>query len=255
MIGDSILAAAELLAGAGSVCVSTGAGMSAESGLDTFRDSDGLWSRFNPAELATPEAFWRDPRRVWAWYRMRREKLRSVEPHEGHRILARWEHLFTYFCLVTQNVDGLHHRAGSTRVLELHGRLDLAQCVGLAGGGCTYKILGLDDLGDDPRCPECGRRLRPGVVWFGEMLPPAAIEAAFDAARRCDVFLVVGTSGVVQPAASLAEAATAQGAKVIEINPQETELSGLAEVRIRDTSRQALIAIDSAFHGRRPRTG
>lgn len=251
MNADPVLAAVDQLTEADSVCVSTGAGMSAESGLSTFRDADGLWTRFNPAELATPEAFARDPRRVWAWYRARREKLREAEPHDGHRVLARWEHGFTYYCLITQNVDGLHHRAGSARVLELHGRLDLAHCVGLASGACGYKLVGLDDLGDDPRCPDCGRRLRPGVVWFGEMLPPGAIEAAFNAARSCDAFLVVGTSGVVQPAASLAEAAKVHGAKVIEINPQETELSGLADVRIRGTSREALVAVDAALQARR----
>ncbi|MBW7904207.1 MAG: NAD-dependent deacylase [Phycisphaerae bacterium] len=231
--------AARLLSGSGSVCVSTGAGMSAESGVATFRDAGGLWSRFDPSQLATPEAFARDPVRVWEWYRQRRAQLRTIEPHEGHRVLAAWERRFPDFSLVTQNVDGLHTRAGSRRVIELHGRLDVARCQ-----SCPCEIHGLDDLGPDPRCPECGERVRPGVVWFGELLPPDAVDAAFDAAARCDVILVIGTSGVVHPAAGLVEAARTAGASVIEINPNESALSGMATARIALPCGQALGAID-----------
>lgn len=215
--------------------------MSAESGVATFRDRDGLWSKFNPAELATPEAFARAPQRVWEWYRARREQLRTIRPHIGHTLLAAWERRVE-LTLVTQNVDGLHHRAGSTRVIELHGRLDVARCT-----ACPVQVQGLDDLGPDPRCGACAERLRPGVVWFGEMLPPGAIEAAFAAATACDVLLVIGTSGVVQPAASLAQAAREAGARVIEINPTSTELSHVAHVCLRAPCGAALAALDAAW--------
>ncbi len=239
---SSIDSAARLLHTARAVCVSTGAGMSAESGVATFRDESGLWSKFNPQELATPKAFERDPAKVWDWYRWRRRELAKTEPHAGHRVLAEWEGRIKDFTLVTQNIDGLHHRAGSQKVIELHGRLDVARCV-----ACAYQVTGLHDLGPDPRCPQCQQRLRPGVVWFGEMLPPGAIEAAFYAAQHCAVFVVIGTSGVVQPAASLANAAKAYGGAVIEINPNSTELTRLADVVVRSGCRDALTAIDAAW--------
>lgn len=242
MSDDTIRRAAELLAGASSVCVSSGAGMSAESGIPTFREADGLWSRVKPEEMATPEAFARDPVKVWEWYRWRRRKLAEIEPHAGHRMLAEWEDRVGEFVLVTQNIDGLHHAAGSRNVIELHGRLDLVRCV-----SCDYERQGLEDLGPEPRCPECADRLRPGVVWFGEMLPPGAIEAAFAAAQRCDVMLVIGTSGVVQPAASLVGVATTYGARVIEVNPNPSELSRLADVCVRAGCRDALPAIDEVW--------
>lgn len=231
--------AARHLAAARALCVLTGAGMSAESGIATFRDRDGLWSKFNPAELATPEAFRRAPDRVWEWYRRRRAQLREAAPHAGHRVLARWESRFAAVRIVTQNVDGLHTRAGSTHVIELHGRLALCRCV-----RCVYTVEGLDDLGPDPRCPNCEARLRPGVVWFGEMLPPGAWAAAVEAASRCDAGLVIGTSGVVQPAASLADVILSRGVPLIEINPNASEISGRATVSIRAGCRDALTAID-----------
>lgn len=238
----AIKQAAELLATATSVCISSGAGMSAESGIPTFRDENGLWSKVKPEEMATPEAFARDPVKVWEWYRWRRQKLATIEPHAGHRMLAEWEKRVDEFVIVTQNIDGLHHAAGSKNVIELHGRMDMVRCV-----GCDYDQQGLDDLGPEPHCPQCGDWLRPGVVWFGEMLPPGAIEAAFAAARRCGLMLVIGTSGVVQPAASLVDAAKAYGATVIEINPNASELSHLADVCVRSGCREALPAIDEEW--------
>jgi NAD-dependent deacetylase len=243
MDSQAIKQAAVLLMQAKSVCVSTGAGMSAESGMPTFRDDEtGLWSKFNPDELATPQAFRRDPVKVWAWYRWRRQELAKIQPHAGHITLAEWEQRVPDFVLVTQNIDGLHHRAGSKNVLELHGRLDVARCT-----FCDYQVQGLEDLGPDPACPLCQKRLRPGVVWFNEPLPGEAIEAAFDAARRCQVFLLIGTSGVVQPAASLAGVAKSMGAAVIEVNPNATELSHLADVIVRAGCRDALTEIDAAW--------
>lgn len=234
--------AARLLSAARSVCVSTGAGMSAESGVETFRDANGLWSKFNPMELATPDAFRDDPQKVWAWYRLRREKLRSIEPHDGHRVLAAWERRVPTFVLVTQNIDGLHHRAGSRNVAELHGRLDAARCV-----ACSYQVTGLDDLGADPRCPECGQRVRPGVVWFHEPLPEDNFRKAFSAARHSDVMVVIGTSGVVQPAASLIDAALRSGRTVIEINPSPTPYSRHVAVCLPYVCGPALTAIEAAW--------
>lgn len=242
MDDPNITQAARLLIKAQSVCVSTGAGMSVESGLDTFRGDDGLWSKVNIEDMATPQAFQRDPVKVWAWYRWRRQKLAAIAPHEGHRILAGWEERVRRFTLVTQNIDGLHHRAGSKNVIELHGRLDIARCT-----YCDYNIQTLDDLGEDPACPVCAKRLRPGVVWFYEPLPAGAMESAFAAAQTCDVFLVIGTSGVVQPAASLADVAKVHGARMIEINPNPSEISGLADVCVRDGCRAALVGIDAAW--------
>ena len=235
--------AAELLHRAGSVCASTGAGMSAESGIPTFRDEQtGLWTKVKPEEIATPEAFARDPVKLWEWYRWRRSELAKIEPHAGHLALAEWESQVDELVVVTQNVDGLHHRAGSQKVIELHGRLDVVRCT-----ACEYEVVGLEDLGPDPHCPECAARLRPGVVWFGETLPPRALNAAIEAAQRCDVMLVIGTSGVVQPAASLAGAAKTYGAAVIEVNPNPTPLSGYADVCVRLGCGAALPAIDAAW--------
>lgn len=241
---DRIVAdAARILAEARRIVVSTGAGMSAESGVPTFRDKQtGLWSKFNPAELATPQAFARDPKKVWEWYRLRRDALTKIEPHDGHRVLARWEAAVDEFTLITQNVDGLHHRAGSQDVIELHGRLDRTFCV-----GCAAETIGLDDLGEDPRCDACGQRMRPGVVWFGEMLPEGAIERAMLAAQACDVMLVIGTSGVVEPAASLARIARQQGAQLIEINPDPTPTSAVADAWLPTGCKAALTALDEAW--------
>jgi NAD-dependent deacetylase len=235
---------ARAIAAARRVVVSTGAGMSAESGVATFRDPEtGLWTRFNPAELATPQAFARDPLAVWAWYRERRRQLTEVRPHAGHFILADWQERLD-LTVITQNVDGLHSRAGSRRVVELHGRLDVARCP-----SCGEEKRGLIDLGPDPRCELCGARLRPGVVWFGESLPQAALGAAFECARACEVMLIIGTSSVVEPAASLADAAREAGATLVEINPHETERSHLMHVSLRSPCGPALQALDETWRG------
>jgi NAD-dependent deacetylase len=205
-----------------SVCVLTGAGISAESGVPTFRGADGLWSRFKPEELANFDAFISNPELVWEWYSYRKTVMQNVKPNRGHKALVELEALVTGFTLVTQNVDNLHQRAGSRRVLELHGNIERSYCI-------DCKTFAQDVLpGKDkaaPRCEKCGGLLRPDVVWFGEVLPPDVFREAEVAAERCDLFLCVGTSGVVYPAAALPLRARQRGAFVVEINQEYTDLS------------------------------
>jgi NAD-dependent deacetylase len=209
-------ALAQRLRDARHVAVLTGAGISAESGIPTFRDAlTGLWARYRPEELATPEAFASHPRLVWEWYAWRREVAQRAEPNAGHRALSRLERLVPDLVLVTQNVDGLHQRAGSTRVFELHGNILRTRC-------SREGILVSHWEGDPevpPRCSACGAPLRPDVVWFGEPLPSEALQAAWHAASACDLFLSIGTSNLVEPAASLPWRAASAGAEVIVINP------------------------------------
>ena len=209
------------LKAARSVAVLTGAGISAESGVPTFRDAQtGLWARFSPEELATPGAFERDPRLVWDWYEWRRGLVAKAQPNAGHLALARMASRFATFTLITQNVDSLHQRAGSRDVIELHGNIARIKC----SGGCGVVEHFAEDEAP-PRCGQCGAFLRPDVVWFGEMLPVDALERANDAATRCDVFMSVGTSALVYPAAELPLMALRAGATVVEVNPQETALT------------------------------
>lgn len=232
-----------LLRQAERIVVFTGAGVSAESGIPTFRDAmSGLWNRYRAEDLATPEAFRTNPKLVWEWYEWRRGMVATARPNAAHRAIARLQSRIAGLTVITQNVDGLHHRAGSRRVIELHGRLDRARCV-----ACGEEVRGLIDLGPDPRCELCGGRLRPAVVWFGESLPPGPLEAAFERARSCDVMLVIGTSGVVEPAASLADAAREAGATLVEINPSPSDRSHLMHVALRACCGEALQAIDAAW--------
>jgi len=226
--GGDIRAASELLAGAARIAVLTGAGISAESGVPTFRGAGGFWRGRSALDLATPQAFARDPERVWDFYRFRIAGLERVEPNEGHRALARLEERCERFWLITQNVDGLHRAAGSRNVVELHGNLARSRCV-----ACDYACASRD-LPDAPVpiCPVCGSRLRPAVVWFGEMLPRAELARTEEAVRECDVMLVVGTSGVVEPAASLARRASSRGAGVVEVNLEPTPLTPVADVTV-----------------------
>ena len=213
------------LAEAERVVVLTGAGISAESGVPTFRGAGGLWRQHRPEDLATPEAFARGPRLVWEWYDWRRARVAKAEPNPGHLALAQLERRVPDFTLITQNVDGLHQRAGSRRVLKLHGDIWTLHCLG----------CGLEETNHDvplreipPRC-SCGGLFRPGVVWFGEALPADVLRHAMEAAAHAQVFLVVGTSAVVQPAASLPLLAQQNGAKLVEINLEETPLSAQAD--------------------------
>jgi len=220
--------AIEALRAAGRVLVLTGSGASAESGVPTFREAQsGLWARFDPLELATPEAFLRDPAFVWRWYRWRRELVAAVEPNAGHYALAALARRLPALTLVTQNVDGLHQRAGSPDVIEFHGNLFEDRC---SAEGCL--VDGVDHADEVPRCDQCGAFVRPGVVWFGEVIPSRALASATAAAQDCDVFLSVGTSSLVWPAAGLAETARERGATVIEINLDVTPLSAQSQVVI-----------------------
>jgi NAD-dependent deacetylase len=216
VIPDADLArCADRLRDARRVAVLTGAGISAESGIPTFRDAlTGLWARYRPEDLATPEAFARDPGLVWRWYAWRRAIVERAEPNAGHRALAGFERRVPDFALVTQNVDGLHQRAGSSRVLELHGNIMRTRCS--RDGNPVERWADGSDL--PPLCPACGAPLRPDVVWFGEPLPAAALDAAWRAAGACEVFLSIGTSNLVEPAASLPWRAASAGAEVIVIN-------------------------------------
>jgi NAD-dependent deacetylase len=213
------------LRGARSVAVLTGAGISAESGIPTFRDAQtGLWARFRPEELATPAAFQRDPQLVWDWYEWRRGLVSAAVPNAGHRALARLQSLVPRFALVTQNVDGLHQCAGSSGVIELHGNIHRNKCFAEGIAVSAWPETGARP----PRCPHCGGPLRPDVVWFGEALPPDALARAEAAARDCDVFLSVGTSAAVFPAAQLPVTALKSGACVIEVNRDPTPLTPVA---------------------------
>ena len=199
------------------VAVLTGAGVSAESGLPTFRDAlTGLWAKHRPEDLATPDAFERNPALVWDWYRMRREGVLRAEPNAAHLALARLEDLVPRFTLITQNVDGLHRRAGSRTVVELHGDITRVRCS--REGVAVVEWVEPPAGGEPPKCAGCGAYLRPDVVWFGEALPEQALHRAWGAAYDCDVFLAVGTSNLVEPAASLPWLAAAHGATVAVVN-------------------------------------
>jgi NAD-dependent deacetylase len=234
---DAIARAAELLRGAERVAVLTGAGISAESGLATFRGAGGLWEGHRVEEVATPEAFERDPALVWRFYNARRANLRTVRPNPGHDALVWLEgRLADGFALVTQNVDGLHRAAGSQRVFEIHGSLARVRCTGCR----AVEDRGTEPLDELPHCLSCDALLRPDVVWFHEMLPPDVWAAAEEAVRRCQCFLVVGTSAVVYPAADLIPLARHNNARVIEVNLTRTDASVHADVTLCGPSGQIL---------------
>jgi NAD-dependent deacetylase len=236
--------ARELLAAARRLVVLTGAGMSAESGIPTFRDAQsGLWSRFDPMALASEQGFRTDPGLVWRWYAQRRKAVAEAMPNAGHRALARAASRFPSFTLVTQNVDGLHRRAGS-QAIELHGNILRTVC--LEGCGFAEGDPELLPAGEPPACPQCGAWLRPAVVWFGEALDPAVLTLVEHASEACDLMLVVGTSGMVFPAAGLPHLARAAGAQVVIVNPEESELDGLGSEIVRSTAAGGLPALLSA---------
>lgn len=255
------------------VGVLTGAGISAESGIPTFRGKDGLWNRFNPTELATYEAFVENPKLVWKWYLWRMHLIAKAEPNPGHYALAKMEELFPYFLLITQNVDGLHKRAGSKRVVELHGNIFEGKCrfcgkkyteeefsalwpladrkflASITEEELKGRVFEEVEKGNLPGCVNCGEIIGPGVVWFGESLPQDALELAFDFATKSQVFFSAGTSAVVQPAASIPLYAKRAGAVLVEVNPEETPLSPYCDFVFRGSAARVLPQIVSSLEG------
>lgn len=214
----------------------TGAGVSAESGVPTFRGANGLWKQYRPEDLATPEAFARDPRLVWEWYDWRRGLIAAVQPNAGHYALAQLEDRLPSFHLITQNVDDLHDLAGSRKISKLHGSIWTIRCTG-CGAERNDRTVPIRDL--PPRC-SCGALLRPGVVWFGEALDASTWQNAEQAAEKAGLFLVIGTSALVYPAAGLASVAKRAGAKVVEINIAETPLSRRIDAFLQGPSAELL---------------
>ncbi|MDT0616992.1 NAD-dependent deacylase [Salinisphaera sp. P385] len=233
------------IAAADTVAVLTGAGVSAASGIPTFREAQtGLWAQFRPEELATPEAFAADPGRVWQWYQWRRSLIARAEPNGAHRAIARLQRHLADCRVITQNVDGLHERAGA-RVAALHGNIWRQRCHRRCGHQET--VAAPDEHPQPPVCPACGGPVRPDVVWFGETLPGEALDAAVAAVERADVVLVAGTSGLVYPAAALPEQALALGRTVVEINPDDTPLSTAVTARSRAAADVALATLCDAL--------
>ena len=235
-----------ILRSAQRVAALTGAGVSAESGVPTFRDAQsGLWAQYDPQQLATPQAFRRDPELVWEWYQWRRELIASAEPNPAHFALAGMERRIPTFTLITQNIDNLHREAGSRNVVELHGNIRRNKC--FAEG---HVVTDLEPTAEKPpRCPECGAFLRPDVVWFGESLPRDQLVTAIAATRACDVFFSVGTSAAVYPAAALPLEAAENGACTVEVNPEETRVSGWMDYTLSVPAGEALPALVTSVWG------
>lgn len=231
----------EILRNISRLAVLTGAGISAESGIPTFRGEEGLWKRFRAEELATPGAFSQNPKLVWEWYDWRRGIIAQKEPNAGHQVLAQWEKVFPGLSLITQNIDGLHQKAGSKNISELHGNIWKLRCTE-EGSVTENHETPLKEI--PPLCPSCRALLRPHIVWFGESLDPAILNKAFLLSSSCEVMLVIGTSAVVQPAASLPIAASEAGAKVVEINPDPTPLTSYTDFSFRGKSGEILPVID-----------
>ena len=233
------------LSNASSVCVLTGAGVSADSGVPTFRGKDGLWRNFRAEELATPEAFSRDPKLVWEWYNWRREIIATKSPNAAHLALAVMEKQSPSFTLITQNVDGLHSKAGSKNLIEIHGNIWKVRCTAC---GCI-------SINEDvpipilPHCRQCNGFLRPHIVWFGESFDPADITRSMDVLHRCNVLLVVGTSGIVQPAASFVSVAKSAGAYVIEVNIEAIPNSDLVDETLTGRASEVVPLLINQFEG------
>ncbi|MCB8941428.1 MAG: NAD-dependent deacylase [Ardenticatenaceae bacterium] len=242
IIPDSVI---QKLKTARHVTVLTGAGISAESGVPTFREAQtGLWAKYDPQELATPQAFRRNPKLVWDWYSWRRELVRQAKPNPGHFALAKLANLVPKLTLITQNVDGLHQQAGSKNVICLHGNITETKCY-----TNSHFVESWPD-GEDvpPKCPMCGSLLRPNVVWFGENLPGDALSTAVQASQTCDIFFSIGTSGLVHPAALLPMYAIENGALLVELNPQPTQLTHYAHELLTGAAGELLpLLVERAF--------
>lgn len=251
---DAVQKAADLLKNSRKIAVLTGAGVSKESGVPTFRDAlDGLWARFNPQELATPMAFANNPKLVWEWYEFRREMMQNAKPNPGHIALAALEKRCDDFTLITQNVDDLHEQAGSENIIHLHGSIAQNKCFYDCQGDPTLVDISQiiwDKSSGPPPCPHCGRWVRPNVVWFHEMLPAIALAQAYAASRSAAVMLVVGTSGLVTPAADLPSHTKSAGGKIIEVNPDYSMITRIADIKLDSAAGevlpQLLVAMEKA---------
>jgi NAD-dependent deacetylase len=226
-----------------SVVVFTGAGISAESGVPTFRGEEGLWKTFKPEELANFDAFMRNPALVWEWYKYRKQIINDVQPNPGHYAIVELEKIYNNFAVITQNVDNLHRRAGSKNVFELHGNIMRNYCIDCYKDYSDEFVFSSLEV---PKCT-CGGFIRPGVVWFGEMLPEDQWNAAEKASSSADVFFSVGTSGIVYPAASLPYAAKRNGAMVVEVNPEPTPITSIADEFLKGKSGEVLPEIVHAL--------
>lgn len=235
--------AARLLVDSDSVIVSTGAGMSKESGIPTFRDApNALWDKFDPEKLASPEGFLEDPPLVWRWYEERQRMIARVAPNPGHFAIAALERHFDRFLVVTQNIDDLHRKAGSKNVVEMHGNIFRYKCFDMG-----HPVGELPSGGDIPPLCRCGSMIRPDVVWFGEILPRDALDTAFAAIERCDLMLVVGTSGIVYPVAEFPALARRAGARIIEVNPEKTPITPLADEFLKGQAGEVLPVLVEEF--------
>jgi NAD-dependent deacetylase len=237
---DALQTAARALARSARLAVFTGAGVSKESGIPTFREPEtGLWARYDPMQLATPEAYRKDPAFVWSWYEHRFGVAAEAEPNPGHLAIAELEELLPKVVVVTQNIDGLHQRAGSTHVIELHGTMHSFRCIDGRHRGYRWEDFADQDE-KPPHCPECGDYLRPEVVWFGEGLPAEAFGAAQQLSAACDVMLIAGTSGVVYPAAAIPMIAREAGATLIDVNPERDALTRMSDLYLRGPGGEVL---------------
>lgn len=244
---NDLTAVAERLTAARRVTVLTGAGVSAASGVPTFRGPGGLWRQFRPEDLATPQAFARDARLVWEWYDWRRTLIAACRPNRAHHVLAAWSRRLPQFVLITQNVDGLHERAGTSNLLRLHGSIWEVKCSRpCAAGARPWREDLVAGAPRPPRCPHCGDPLRPAVVWFGEALDVTALRQA-SAAAACDVFMAVGTSASVYPAAGLLPEAQRRGACTVEINPDVTDASHTVDFALSGAAERVLDDLDRAI--------
>jgi NAD-dependent deacetylase len=264
---------AELVKRADRIGILTGAGISAESGIPTFRGKDGLWNKYEPSQLATPEAFFREPELVWKWYLWRMEKIAKAKPNPGHYAISNLERLKPNFLLITQNVDGLHRLAGSKKLVELHGNIFTGKCrfcgrkyseeefkelypfadreflSSITQEELQDRVFKEVEQGNLPKCLNCGEIVGPGVVWFGESLEPEVLEKAFSFAQESQLFFSVGTSSVVQPAASIPLVAKRAGAVLVEVNPEETPISPYCDFVFRDSASRILPQLLSYLEG------
>jgi len=236
-IQEKITQARDHIENAKSIVVLTGAGISSESGVPTFRGQEGLWKNFRPEELATPEAFWNDPKLVWEWYDWRRNSIKGAKPNPGHYALADLEKRVKNFTLITQNIDGLHQMSGSKNIIEMHGNIWQIRCTQCGEVEESYEVP-LPKL--PPDCKSCASLGRPNVVWFGENLSMDVIDGALGAIETCDIMMIIGTSGVVEPAASMGLIAKQTGKTVVEINLEPTPNTGLYDIHIRAKSGEIL---------------